>query len=307
MSARARRGVPQAGRLTRPGPREERALLLLCWAGFLTTSQLASAAGYPSLRRAQRRLRVWLDRGFTRVELQSGALHLPSLHVPTARAREYLVEAGRLDAGHVVPRAPRPQKRAHALLARDVFVGLLAAEVRGELGIADFQFDSDLTRSEPYRSAGLIPDGVAVLEVATERKTLALEADTGSETTTTLRKKFTKWRGIVDGWTGPDLVLLAIATGDGRRRTLERLMREAGLGDVSQVVVRDELHHVVRGLAQPRDLYVRHGRTERRTSIAQDPETAGVGRGRERAFRVFEDENPDHLGGRGSVIVVRER
>lgn len=284
---RARRGVAQAGRHTRPGPREERALLLLAWAGFLTTAQVAKAARYPSLRRAQRRLRVWLDRSFTRVSLQSGALHLPSIHAPTSKAREYLTEAGRLGPNYPVPRLPRPQKRAHALLVRDVFVAFARADTEARLRLEDFQFENDLARVERFRAARLIPDGIATVFRDGERFTVAVECDTGSETTTTLRKKFASWRRLLDAWRPPRLTLLAVVEREGRRRTLARLMTEAGMGEMSLAVLVDELDAVVDALTWPHEVAARGGRTERRTArvqVVEDVENPGGSRG---AFRVL--------------------
>ena len=273
--SRAVRGVPQVGRHTRLGPREDRGLLLLVWAGFLTTSQLAMAAGYPTVRRAQRRLRVLLDHGLTRSELQSGALHLSSLHVPTRKAVERLVEDGRISADDRMPRLPRAQKRAHALLIRDTFAALAAAEVRGALRLDDFRFDSDLTREEPFRAAGLIPDGIATVSAGDSPGTVALEVDTGNETTTTLRMKFAKWRAILDVWHPTGLTLLVVAEREGRRQTLARLMSEARIGEVGVAMLAMDVHAFVASISSPDDLAARGGRTERRVhAIEVHDETA---------------------------------
>ncbi|HET9929578.1 MAG TPA: replication-relaxation family protein [Polyangiaceae bacterium] len=286
--SRARRGVPQPTSLTRPGRKERRALLLTVWAGFLTTAQIAEAAGYSSLRRAQRRLRTLLDRGHLRVELQSCALHLPSLHVPTRRAIETLIEDGELPAGYRPPRLPRAQKRPHALLIRTVFIAFAAAETRGALRLTDFRFDSHLTREEPFHGIGLIPDAIATLALPDgSYATIAVEADAGTETTTTLRKKFAKWRAILDMWQPPRFTLLVVAEREGRRRTLARLMTEARIGDVGLAVVAAEVRGFVASLAEPHGPAARSDRAERRTRVLEPREVAGDRHVVGAAFRVI--------------------
>lgn len=265
---RATRGVPQTDRHTRLGPREDRALLLNVWAGFLTTAQSAEAAGYPSLRRCQRRLRVLLDRGLTRVELQSGALHLPSLHVPTRKAIERLIEDGRIPADYRVPRLPRAQKRAHALLVRDVFAAFAAAETRGALRLDDFRFDSELAREEPFRAAGLIPDGIATVSMGSgEAVTVAVEADTGTETTTTLRKKFAKWRAVLDVWHPPRLTLVVVCEREGRRSTLMRLVTEARIDETGLAILAGDVRALVTSLTAPHGSVAAPTRVEWRTHV----------------------------------------
>jgi len=186
-----------------------------------------------------------------------------------------------------VPRLPRAQKRAHALLVRDIFAAFAAAEAQGQLRLDDFQFDSDLGRMEPFRTVGLIPDGIATMRGANNTVTIAIEADTGSETTTTLRKKFTKWRAVLDVWNPPGLTLLVVAERQGRRQTLARLMSEARLDEIGVALLVSEARSFVDGVAAPFDLAARGNRAERRGGVVQVRDIAEAPGATQPAFRVL--------------------
>jgi hypothetical protein len=269
---RAKRGAAQTGRHNRLGPREIRALLLLAWASYLSTNQLQRGAGYTTLRRAQRRLRVPLDHGLTRVVLQSDALHRPSLHLLTPSGCEYLVERGLAEARLRPGRPPRAQKRLHGLLIRDVFVEFLHAEIRGALTLEDFRFDSDLTHDALNQEHGLIPDGLAtVREPDGASRVIAIECDTGEESTKTLRKKFSRWRTALDAWRRERCALLVVAIGDNRLRTIGQILRETRLDDCALAILSKGLTQAIEAITTPHDHAARPGRSERRTVVAQLP------------------------------------
>jgi hypothetical protein len=283
--SRARRGVPDHGRSTRPGPREQRVLLLLAWAGFLTTEQVRLAGGYPTLRRAQRRLRTLLDHGLIRAELQGGVLHRPSIHLPTAAARERLMADGELQPGYRVPRLPRAQKLGHALLVRDVFAAFAAADLGRGCRLEDFRFDSDLSDEEPFHSAGLVPDAIASVRLASGGvKTFAVEADTGCETSPTLRRKLARWRAVLDVLRPQPVTLLAVATRETRRRTLAELMLEARINEDGVAVLVTDVASVLLPWGTPHDYAVQPGRSERRSALAQPLRVVVVSRGRPGPF-----------------------
>jgi hypothetical protein len=289
--ARARRGVAKAPGHTRLGVREERTQLLLAWAGFLTTPQVTLAAGYPKPRRAQSRLRVLLDHGQTKIILQGGALHRPSIHMLTDLGREHLVEHGLLDPAYRIPRLPREQKRAHALLVRDVFAALAAADGMGRLRLQDFRFEGELSHVEPFRQLGLVPDAMAtVVPESGQSRTLCLEADASTETTTTLRKKFSRWRALLDGWVRPLPLLLVVTARDGRRCTLAAIMTETGLDTIGIVRLRSDLQNFVNELNTTRDPSARLGRSERGTVLSQPSRVTVLSSQTNAAFRLLRSE-----------------
>lgn len=288
---RARRGIAKPPGHSRLEPREVRLELLLAWGGFFTTPQAALAGGYPKPRRAQRRLRVPLDRGHTKIVLQGGALHRPSIHVLTELGREYLIEKGLLDPSYRVPRLPREQKRAHALLVRDVFAAFAAADGTGKLRLQDFRFEGELTRAEPFRRLGLVPDALATIVLNSgESKTICVEADASTETTTTLRKKFSRWRALLDGWQSPWPLLLIVTPGEGRRRTLAGILSEAGLGSHCLTVLISELPNLVGAMSTPHDPVARPDRSERRTIVSQPPRVTVLSTEPGAAFRALRSQ-----------------
>lgn len=269
-------------------PREERTQLCIAWSGFLTTHQAMLAGGYPTLRRAQHRLRVLLDHGHTKVVLQGGALHRPSIHILTDRGREYLIERGMLDREYCSPRLPREQKRFHAIMVRDVFAALAAADGVGRLRLQDFLFEGDLSRREPYCRLGLIPDAVATVTGRSGiPETVCVEADAGTETTTTLRKKFARWRAVFDGWQVPLPTLLVVGSREGRRRTLEVMLREAKLDRHALVLLTSELERFIDRLGTSHAPAARVGRSERRTVVVQLPRVTALSGAPGAAFRAL--------------------
>ena len=258
---------------------------------ILTTPQAALAGGYPKPRRAQRRLRVPLDRGHTKIVLQGGALHRPSIHVLTELGREYLIEKGLLDPSYRVPRLPREQKRAHALLVRDVFAAFAAADGAGKLRLQDFRFEGELTRLEPFHRLGLVPDATATVVLKSgESRTVCVEADGSTETTTTLRKKFLRWRAVFDGWHPPVPILLVVTPREGRRRTLAGIMNEVGLASHSLALLATELSSFVGDISTPHDPIARPDHSARRTIVSQPPRVTVLSTEPGAAFRALRSQ-----------------
>ena len=202
----------------------------LVWAGFLSTLQV-ERLHFPSRRRAQRRLRALLDHGLVRAHLQGGALERENVYVPTALAIDRLVERGDFGSERPVPpRLPAPQKLAHALAIRDVFVSAVLVE-RTSASDLEVRFDSDLTRDPRFAPHRLIPDlclGVGGLV------RLVVEVDRSTETTSTIRTKLERWRSVATEQ--PVLELVFVVGTDARAATVLRLAAEAGVALEAVVV-----------------------------------------------------------------------
>lgn len=210
--------------------RELRALELNARAEYLTTGMFERVL-FPSRRRAQRRLRVLLDHGLVRAHLQGEALHREQVYTVTMRGLERLHEEGLLAAIPKHPaRLPRPQRLAHALLTRAVFIECVAAVEEKVIERVDVRFDDELAAEPIYQAARLIPDALLSLTRGVVTVRVGCEVDRGTETTTTLREKFRRWKRILGAAEEVGAVLptviLTVVEGDRRRATVERLAME---------------------------------------------------------------------------------
>lgn len=160
-----KRILPRPGRKTVVGSKRDLHVLSeIGWAGMLTTGQVERLA-FPSRRRAQRRLRVLLDRGLVRAHLQAEAMHRDNIWTLTKDTLSFLEERGiETDGLRAATPNVRSQKLRHALLVRDVAVSFLVAERRGILRLLDLRLDDELSVSPAMREAGLVPDGLARVE-----------------------------------------------------------------------------------------------------------------------------------------------
>lgn len=230
---RALRSVPALKPRERITKRDLDALATLAWAGVLTTQQVARA-GFPSIRVAQRRLRALLDYGLIASTLQGDSRHRDNLHVVSRKGRELLRDKSLFAEG--VPRSgfPRPGKCAHVLALRDVFVDLLNAERSGAFRIVDMKFDRDLSRLDPFRRHGLIPDLLLEVETGGLRRAVGIEVDLGTEPFRVLESKVARWRLVLAS--GDVNELLVIATSARRRARLAAHTHE----DTISVVDADE-------------------------------------------------------------------
>ncbi|MDQ7814206.1 MAG: replication-relaxation family protein [Patescibacteria group bacterium] len=214
-------------------PRDLDVLESLAWAGILTTSQVARLH-FPSRRTAERRLRALLDHGLVRSCLQNEHLHRDSVHLLTPRGAEHLAEERKLNQKTVRPgRVPRPQKLRHALAVRDVFVEFVLAGRMGAFELQDFAFDDDLARLPAFKERHIVPDGLSLVRAGGRALAITIEVDLGSETTTTLRKKFENHRAIktvpVAG-VDTGVRLLVVVERPARMKTVRRLLEEEQVG-----------------------------------------------------------------------------
>ncbi len=269
---RAQRARPNPAARNVVGEGRDREVLEdIVWAGYLTTGQV-TALRFPTRRRAQRRLRALLDHGLVAAHLQGDALQRETFFTPTAKALAWLDERGAFPAG--APRTlrlPRPQKLAHALGIRDVFVAFLLAERDGRFTLDDFRFDGDLTRDPTFAPRRLIPDGLAAITRDGTSLRVGVEYDRGTETTTTLRAKFRAWRDVLAQPAAPPLQLLAVVRGARRADSVRRLLAETGAEPWSAVVEEGGAGDLL-ARGWPFEPAARTGRTER---PAPSPEALG--------------------------------
>lgn len=280
MKIGAKRVLPRSAPRSRVGrPRDLEVLRSLAWAGYLSTEQVRRLH-FPSTRTAQRRLRALLDHGLARAHLQGAALHLENVWTltPTGAARLEATGSTNVRAG----RAPRLQKLAHGLAIRDVFVAFVLAERAGVFTLEDFRFDGDLATEPLFQAARIVPDCLAILEKGGSAAVIGCEVDLGSETTATLRVKFSAWEGLLArGALGGARLLVAVRD-ESRGRTVECVLREVGC-PASVVLLSDPLAMPASTLA---DLCAWAVRAER-TGVGEEVEGfQGVAGGTPTAFRV---------------------
>jgi len=272
--------------------RDRDVLASIAWAGYLTTGQVA-ALHFPTRRRAQRRLRALLDHGLVRAHLQGEALQRESFFTPTARGLEWLAERDAFPQG--APRAlplPRLQKLAHSLGIRDAFVAFVRAEAEGLFALDDFRFDGDLVGDPRFAPERLIPDGLARVSRGGAALLVGVEHDRGTETTTTLRAKFTAWASAASRLTAtgaPPVRLVVTVVGERRAATVRRVLGEAGVGAWASVCLAGDLGALLAS-GWPYGVAARGGRAER---PPESPETAG--------FQPFRAAGAPAFGAHGRV------
>jgi hypothetical protein len=260
----------------------------LAWAGVLSTAQL-ERLHFPSRRRAQRRLRALLDHGLVRAHLQGELLQRDNLYTLSQLGLDRLVEEGAFPDG-VPPlaRVPAVPKQRHVLAVRDVFVAFRAREQAGHLALVDFRFEGDLAREQVFKSHGIIPDALAVVAREGTEVSILVEVDAGTETTTTLKAKFAKWEGAFGAGHGvfgvPTTHLFVVALREGRRRTLGRLVEEAGLHPRTETLLLDALPAHLAS-PWPHALAARAGGTERPPPRPETPPSTDDHAADEAAFR----------------------
>lgn len=248
-SHHAKRLEPDRDATSEVCERELRALALNARAEILTTSMFERVL-YPSRRRAQRRLRVLVDHELVRAHLQGDALHREQVYTVTVRGFDLLAEHGYVELGKLRPvRLPRPQRLAHALLTRAVYIECVAAEREKIIERVGVRFDDDLAAEPLYQAARLVPDALLALTRTTTVR-VGVEVDRGTETTTTLREKFRRWKGVLDAAVEAQAVLpatlLVVVAGARRRVTVERIAHEALPAARVTVVHLDDLEGMLR-------------------------------------------------------------
>lgn len=264
-------------------------LSTLYWAGMLTMPQIERLY-FPSRRRAQQRMRALLDRGFVRAHLQGDALHRPNVYTLAPAGRSFLIDAGRLAPDAAPPRAlPRRSKLAHALAVREVFTAFLAAERAGQLRLDDFRFDDDLCAEPMLRGAKVVPDALALVTRDEETRTIGIEVDLGTEPHTVLKAKLGTWHHLLLGrGTTSSLptstTLLLVTPREGRRTSLLRLARDAGLATRATVILSDETGPTI-AAGWPWRVFAPPLRAERRGDDAEDAGFTALSSDEDVAFR----------------------
>lgn len=213
-----------SGRTTIGITRDPRVLQSLAWAGFLSTSQI-ERLHFPSRRTAQRRLRALLDHGLVRACLQGTSLHLQNVYALTAKGADLLGSRGIV--GVKPRRVVRLQKLEHALAVRDLFVAFSLAGQAPHIELEDFRFEDDLANEPVFQSAGIIPDGLALIRQGEARLTIGCEIDLGSETRCMLQSKCALWAQLLRSSTLGRMELLFVVAGPGRARTISEFMQDA--------------------------------------------------------------------------------
>ncbi len=213
-----------------------RALGLLHWARVLRTSQLERLL-FPSRRRAQKRLRALFDAGLVRAHVPSRALHEENVYTLSRLGADRLLEAEWVTEPKPT-RLPRPQKLAHTLAVRDVFVAFVNAAWTGRFELVSFHFEEDLGREGMFAGAGVIPDAIAEVERDRHRALVIIEVDLATETSSSLRDKWQKWRRWMA--TAPPATRMLVTTPtESRAHLVKRLAGEQGL--LAQVMLFEEL------------------------------------------------------------------
>lgn len=200
----------------------------IAWAGFLTTRQIERLF-FPSRRRAQRRLRVLLDQGLLRARLQGDAMHRDNVWTLTPRGLDLAVERGGVEKGTKLPRQNvRSQKLAHAIAVRDVAVGFLVAERQGLLLLHDLRLDDELANAPLFHAAGIIPDGLAIVECEGVRRTILYEVATDAQPLAQVRAKLRALARLLladfPAFRDAALIVIAIVETEARRETLARFV-----------------------------------------------------------------------------------
>lgn len=273
--ARAKRLATQPDPSSVVGTRRDIEILeSLVWAGVLTTSQLTSLH-FHARRRAQRRLRALLDHGLIRAHLQGDALQRENVYTLSPLGLDLVVEGGAFpDGPPPLGRMPAPGKLRHTLLVREAFVAWKLAERAGALSLDDFRFEGELAAEPTFRPLGVIPDALVLATATGSLSTTLLELDAGTETTTTLRAKFDKYRRGFASGTGvfghASTSLLVVVVREGRVRTIEPILASAGLREHARVLLLGALYGALtsgwaHGAGAP------DGRTERPVLRAKTP------------------------------------
>ncbi|MFO0590521.1 MAG: replication-relaxation family protein [Polyangiaceae bacterium] len=293
---RRKRGAPDPDAASIVGAaRDIDVLESLGWAGFLATSQVEHLH-FPSRRTAQRRLRALLDHGLVRAHTQGEALQKESVFTLTPLGAEQLIEQRILEPATVkLAHAPRLGKLAHLLLTRDAFVTFVLAEKAALFTLREFRFEEDLGKDASLRAAGLLPDALVDVAFPGLEERVALEVDCGTETTTTLTKKFTAYRTVFaapgSALGATRTMLHVVALTEARATTIRRIVADVGLTGRTLVALRDALPQELRA-RYSREPYVHPVRAGRTAPRAREPVFRAVATPSAAAFRPLQSERP---------------
>ncbi len=220
----------------------------LALAGLLSTGQIERLA-FPSRRRAQRRLRAYLDHGLVRASLQGEAMHRDSVWTVTAQGLEFLADRGAGTSG-VRPYRPnaRSQKLEHALLVREVTVSLLLAERAGHFAIDDLRHDAELAREGAFASAGIVPDGLALLRTGARTVPFVWESVSSAQPLGQVSAKLLAYERAVAGggafFRQTDLAILFVFESRGRLERFAALPAGPGFRERVHALHVEDVRHV---------------------------------------------------------------
>jgi len=211
---------------------------------MLTTGQIERLA-FPSRRRAQRRLRAYLDHGLVRAYLQGEALHRDSVWTLTALGLEFLEDRGeRIEGARVYRPNARSRKLSHGLLVREVTVSLLLAERAGFFELRDLRHDSDLGSEPALAAAGIVPDGLALLRAGERTIPVLWETVSSEQPLGQARSKLLAYVRAVSGGSAffrhPELAVLFIFENVSRLERFAALPEATHLGPRLHTLTVDE-------------------------------------------------------------------
>ena len=273
---RATRTKPATHTQAQLTSRDRAPLESLAWAGFLSTGQIEKLH-YPSRRVAQRRLRALLDHGLVRAALQGTALQNDNIFALTMKGVDYLKENETYDEATTIRpgRLPRVSKAAHGLRIRDIFVEVELAERAGL-----FKLKNMMIESMPFAGCPIIPDLTIEFDPVGDAKTLFIEVDLASETSSCLRRKFERYALFLGAHH-----LLVLVEREGRRQTMQKLLTGVGLGARVEVALFSEFGVMLRDPTHP--VFARPRLFERTTEREEEPCFPEDSQSRTSTFRVL--------------------
>lgn len=214
--------------------RDMELLLFIGLSRYVSTEQLAREF-FPSVDRAQKRLRRLLDAALVRVSVLGSAVsNIVSLtrngmrvveqQRPEARGRVGL--AGAINVSHL----------AHHLGVVDARLYLVAlAEAEGGRLVRFEGGRESLARELNLDEHGIVPDAIAEMIVGNETMLIAVEVDTGTEDGKEIGRKFGKYNAVLTAGAINE-VWIAVAGGARRCEFIERIANDSDIGETTRVM-----------------------------------------------------------------------
>lgn len=222
-------------------PRDYEALGLIGTARYVTTEQITRTF-FSSASRARRRIRRWYEAGIVNLHLTDS--REPNLVTLTRRGLGELVHHDPDFDGRIhLPGPIRASGVRHHVLLTDARL-YVAALVERDPTVTNFRWSNpggELHRILALRDYHIDPDGVARIDRRDERLVLAVEADAGGH------EPGKVWASKYARYAQPlatrllDELWIAVDEGNGRRTSLARLARTAGLANRVRVLDRDHV------------------------------------------------------------------
>lgn len=213
-------------------------LALVALYRYLSTEQVARDL-FPSEDRCRRRLRQLYDAGY--VNLHIMASNEPAIVTLTASGLNGLGQ-DRPDVAENV-HLPGPLRLAglpHHLAVVDArqYVRALA-RADGGVVVRCERGQRGLARDLGLDEARLVPDAVERLVFGRDIVTISVELDRGTEGSRVLGQKLVRYKPVLDS--GKLELWIVLSGGEGRRRNVESLVRDAGLAEHTRVM---DVEHV---------------------------------------------------------------